>query len=186
MEALKTEKYPSESKIGRRANRSVPRGADRMEETQTQKWEKQTGEEADFGKTIDGLSVLRERKQILEREKRNSFLPRAIKVFGKQTLVVSFRASVCVPYSEPFPIPLPPFSSLSGIEKTSVLYPSLCTSGNVSLWKLQPNQITRHSLFPAQQLFPGTLNIHGLLATQLIPLRFGWKQDFSLVFAYLK
>lgn len=93
------------------------------------------------------------------------------------------RASVCVPYSELFPIPSS-FSSLSGIEKTSV--PSLCTSGNVSLWKLQPNQITRHSLFSAQQLFPGTLNIHGLLATQLIPLRFGWKQDFSLVFAYLK
>lgn len=82
--------YRSESKIGRRANRSVPRGADRMEAAQTQKWEKQTGEKADFGKTIDGLSVLRERKQILEREKRNSFLPRAIKVFGKQTLVVSF------------------------------------------------------------------------------------------------
>lgn len=44
------------------ANRYVPRGADRMEETQTQKWEKQTGKEADFGKTIDGLSVPRERE----------------------------------------------------------------------------------------------------------------------------
>lgn len=146
--------YSSESKIGK-AGKQIPTSVapDRMEEAQTQKWEKQTGMEGGFREN-NWRSVRAERTRANIGEGKAKFIFAARdKSVWKANPCCFVLASVCVPYSEPC-LSLPHPLLLFLLEETRLPAPSLCTSGNVSLWKLQPNQITCHSLFSAQQLSP--------------------------------